>query len=126
MTSLIKRLEAATGPDRELDAEISRYLGSTPHEEDGFPHWADCVLHNEPAAPAKKCDCGGWRPTGSIDAARTLGGMLVYASDIGADGLPMVQLVTDTSTSPVIEHTGIGATLELAWTIAALKARGIE
>ena len=70
---LIARLEKAEAGSRELDAAVSRSLGSRPeYEKDGFPHWSDCALHNEPALPAGPCDCGGWCPTSSIDAALTL------------------------------------------------------
>lgn len=60
---------------------------------------------------------------GDVNAARTLGGLLVFASEIGADGLPMVKLVFDTAATPVVEHTGIARTLELAWVAAALRGR---
>lgn len=108
MSDLITRLEAATEGSRELDVEI--------YGEILFP----TLLTRQQAfnlAPFY---------TTSINSVRTLGGLLVFASDIGADGLPMVKLVFDTSTTPVIEYTGIAATLELAWCIAALKARENE
>lgn len=65
-----------------------------------------------------------WDYTDSLDAARGIcpSAMLVFASDIGADGLPMVKLVLDTSTTPVKEYTGIGHTLVLAWCAASLRA----
>ncbi len=68
------------------------------------------------------------RYTTSIDAARSIDptALCVFASDIGADGLPIVKIVTDTSTTPIIEHTGIAATLQLAWCAAILRARQTE
>lgn len=126
MKSLIAKLEAATGPSRELDAEIACevfFPKLRPAREDDHKPFQRGVPPSHGHI---------WCPTGflladsftsSLDAARKLGGMLVFASDIGADGLPMVKLVTDTSTTPVIEYTGIAPTLELAWCIAALRAR---
>jgi hypothetical protein len=49
-------------------------------------------------------------------------GALVVLSDIGADGLALAKLVADTS-SPIVEHTGIGRTLWNALGSAALKLR---
>jgi hypothetical protein len=63
------------------------------------------------------------RYTSSLDGSRSIGGMLVFASDIGADGLALVCLVTDTGTSPIKEYVGIAATLELAWCAAALRVK---
>lgn len=105
MTSLIKRLEALTGPDREVDNQIFFIVHNINFKRDEY-------------AP---------RFTGSIDAARSIcsDALLVYASDIGGDGLPYVELCTSTAT-PVAVHEGIGATIEIAWCIAALKARGVK
>ena len=115
--NLITRLEAAKGPDRELDAEIAKHLGWTTFIFGGAgPCWKDTNGRIMAECP---------HYTGSIDAARTISSdtLLVHASDIGAKGLPLVRLVMDTSKSPIIEHHGIARTLELAWCIAALKAR---
>lgn len=108
--ALSLRCEQATGPDRELDAAIYIVVvrGENP---------ADFRINPQFAAYIPKY-------TASLDAARSISdAMLIHASDIGADGLPMVGLVADTSTSPPIEHTGIARTLELAWCAAALRAR---
>ena len=60
--------------------------------------------------------------TTSLDAARSLSDwVLIYASDIGADGLAMVKL-GDPGRSPSPEVVGIHASLEIAWCIAALRA----
>jgi hypothetical protein len=56
-----------------------------------------------------------------FNPARALGGTIVFASDIGADGLPIVKVVFDTSTSPVVEHTGIARRLEFALLSATLR-----
>lgn len=65
------------------------------------------------------------RYTGSLDAVRSLGGMLVFASDIAADGLALVKLVSDTSTDRIVEYTGIASRLEHAWLAAALRMKGL-
>lgn len=126
--TLIKRLEALTGPDREVDTEI--WLTVTPgatRRTTHVDHW------NKPYDIDETRDGIGKliivpNYTGSIDAARSIckDAMVVQASEIGADGLPMVRLVTDTSTSPVIDYIGIASTIELAWCIAALRARGMK
>ena len=111
---LIARLEAARGPDRELDAEIAKHLGWVRAKS------AEIGWYDESGMCCDVCP----HYTRSIGAARSIceDAMLVYASEIGADGLPLVKLVTNTE-SPIVEHEGIAATLELAWCIAALKAR---
>lgn len=63
--------------------------------------------------------------TNSLDAVRSLGGMVVFASDIGADGLACVRIVADTSTTPIVEYTGIASRLEHAWLAAALRVKGL-
>lgn len=124
LTSLIERIEAATKGSRELDGDICLALGWTfqKMKGDSKPYYrrpgeVAYYLRSEPPAYST-----------SIDAARSIDptALCVFASDIGADGLPMVKVVSDTSTSPVIEHTGIAATLELAWCAATLRARQTE
>lgn len=57
------------------------------------------------------------------DAVKLSDWILLYASDIGADGLPMVVL-GDGSVAPSREAKGIaGGTLALTWCAAALRAR---
>lgn len=122
MTSLITRLEALAGPDRELGNEILLECGWSQREDGDGPDRITIWI-----APdgGEFFDGEQLNPTRSIDAARSIckDAMVVQASEIGADGLPMVWLVTDTSTSPVIDYIGIASTIELAWCIAALKAR---
>ncbi len=120
--ALIARLEAATGPDEELDGEIALIAGWTygKRERERQPWWRD--------AQGYRAGVGGWdnRPppfTGSFDKARTLSDwLLVQASDIGADGLPLV-ILGNPGVTPPADATGIGATLPLCMCIAALKAR---
>ncbi len=126
LSNLIARLESASGPDRRLDAEIACAMMFS----DLRPAGPDDHKEYQRGIPPGRGDI--WCPTGflmadtytsSIESARSIGGLLVFASEIGADGLPMVKLVTDTSTTPIVEYTGIAATLPLAWCVAALKAR---
>ena len=123
---LADRVEKLTGGDRRVDAEIAcavMFPSLRPAEPNDH-------IEYQRGYPPSRGDI--WTPTGflmsdnytsSINAARSIGGMLVFASEIGADGLPMVRLISDTSTSPVVEYTGIAATLPLAWCAAALRAR---
>ena len=117
MINLIKRLKTLTGPDREVDAEIAKAIGweSGPWEIAGM---RGVTWYASGPEVHKECP----RFTSSIDAARAIcpDAMMVYASDVD---IATVHLVTDTSTTPIIGHVGIGATLEIAWCIAALKAR---
>lgn len=65
---LIARLEKATGPDRELDAEIASAVGWCPR--DGYTRQSD----NSWRSPSGDISGVTWAPqyTASIDAARTL------------------------------------------------------
>jgi hypothetical protein len=98
LEKLAERCENAMGPSREIDRAIAKAIGK--HESVHF--------------------------TSSLGNARWIEGdaMLVFASEIGADGLPLVKLVMDTTTTPIVEYSGIARTLELAWCAASLRARG--
>lgn len=105
LMALADRCEASPGPDREINRDIEEALwpmvGRRWSQDPGIPRF-----------------------TGSLDKARSISdAMCVFASDIGADGLPCVRLVMDTSTSPIVEYVGIAATLELAWCAASLRAK---
>lgn len=115
MTPLIKCLEALTGPSREVDAEIAKAVGWSFEPEFLTLKWTSPNGEISRAAPPQF--------TSSLDAARSIcqGAMIVYVNEIAADGLPYMQLCT--STDPPTVHDGIGATIEIAWCIAALKAR---
>lgn len=119
---LARSVEGLTKPSRKLDAKIYCALFPHPHgyklraEKDGsISVYVDDYWHHSYTV-AKDY-------TSSIDDVRSLGGMVVFASDIGADGLAMVKLVVDTGTTPVVEHTGIAANLEFAWLAAVLRSR---
>ena len=112
MTDLIElaeRVERAPGPDRELDCLIAQHLG---YQKLARGVTAAEIAHLYP----------GPFYTASLDAALKLatGTVLLHLSDIGADGLPLCRL-GDPSTGR--EWTGIAATLPLAITAAALRAR---
>lgn len=117
--TLIKRLEAATGPDRKLDDEIALVTGW------GFDPEFLTLQWTSPDGQISKSLPPNF--TGSIDAARSIfpNAMLIYANEIGADGLPYVQLCTNTSTNPVTVHAGIGATLEIAWCVSRAESKGL-
>lgn len=118
LLALAERVEKLTGPDREVDGAICLALGWTLQKMKGDRHpyyrrpgETDYYMRSTPPAY-----------TASIDAARSLGGMVVFASDIGADGLAMVKVVSDTSMPHIDEHTGIASRLEHAWLAASLRA----
>lgn len=125
--SLLERLEKATGPDRELDYTIAEWLNPWLVEcdyrrldgDNGWQTETPLVKGANNVAPASAY-------TASLDAARSLGGMIVYASDIGADGLALVKLVFDTTKDPIVEYTGIHSRIEIAYVIAALNGLAAE
>lgn len=123
-TSLISRLKKAEGPDRELDCDIARSLGwQVQWTTDDAHQFIPCGIWGDERKGEK-----GLIPrfTESLDAARGMSNWVVlYASDIGADGLALVQL-GDPSRSPTVEVSGIHPSLVVAWCIAALKARQSE
>ncbi len=85
---------------------------------DSWPNWGDRHQVEGIARELGCPDCAS-----SLDAASTLSGWaLAYASDIGADGLPLVVLTDGTS-----EAKGVaGRNLTLTWCAAALRARAGE
>lgn len=141
LTSLIERIEAATEGSRELDRLVARVAGwhriEPRHMRNKHGGWIapqDWIGKHSDGSPMLDSlhgtDIHREVPkfSTSISAARSIdpAALCVFASDIGADGLPMVKIVTDTSATPIIEHTGIAATLELAWCAAILRARQTE
>lgn len=81
LSSLIEKLERATGPDRELDVEIGRMMGTL-------------VMRQEDVGPREYTH---WRYTESIDAAVSLipekhhwtvsGGIDEYGAPRGMEGM---------------------------------------
>lgn len=112
---LIARLEAATGPSRELDASIARHIGwetlsdKIPDVEPG-PFWKDPNGFTQAECPYY---------TISIDAAWSIceDAAFLFAAKMGGEF--QVRLKSKT----LFECKGIATTLELSWCIAALKAR---
>jgi hypothetical protein len=135
LTALIARVEAATGPDRELDA--ASFVAITPGCVEVERRPPDGLIESDQAAwlfrwkPRRWSD--SWRAvpryTASLDAALTLANDWVIASlgDMVADGLPGAVLLI--STDPIKHATGIGygtresGCLARALTAAALRAR---
>lgn len=127
LLALADRCEQATGPDRELDGAIATSLG-----------WTD--VHGS----VLRADFQGGRPPGvidwwdhvprftaSLDAARTISEwVLLHASDIGADGLALVELGNPTTTpTGLVRGVGYGGgqhALVLALCAAALRALAAE
>lgn len=124
---LSNQVEALTGPSRDIDDAI--WLAMTPGAEIrhvSYTHRVSgrvCHIREERINGGHLQTCP--RYTESFDAVRSLGGMCVFASDIGADGLAIVKLVADTSTTPIVEYTGIASGLERAWLAAALRMKGL-
>ena len=101
-SDLISRLEAATGPGRELDAEIAG-------TETATVHW-----HDDEETP---------RYTTSIDAALTLkkpGQFLDRLTECNTDGLCEARICGTDGTCFI----GVAKTPALAICIAALRAQG--
>lgn len=134
LLSLAGRVEQLTGPCRETDALIGAACRLLPDFDPTIYISRPILVGNEDGtikayvgkisdSPADYKASRKAAPfTASLDAIRSLGGMVVFASDIGADGLAMVKIVVDTSTSPIVEYTGIASQLEHAWLAAALRA----
>lgn len=79
MTDLIERLEKATGPDRNLDAEIAASVRYHPYGENHWVGGSDIEIRATgycvQAFRATGESCGNWQPplyTESIDAALRL------------------------------------------------------
>lgn len=101
---LIAALEAATGPSRELDAELGALLPSPP-EDNGAVVWWPYY-------------------TASIDAALTLvpEGMEIWITSRPADGKAPAEALVHLSRL-VGDWRAYGPTIPLALCIAALRAR---
>jgi hypothetical protein len=51
-------------------------------ENKTFSHWSDCAVHNAPAYPAGKCDCGvAQEPVGTLNISRYKGHLVNYDFD---------------------------------------------
>jgi len=118
MTSTIKRLENLKDPDREVDAEIAKAIGWRDFISDKVPayYWID--EENRPRLEVPYF-------TGSIDAARSICKDAFPTLICTVYRKQMVRLIKQ-SDQPSFEYTGIGKTIELAWCIAALRARGVK
>lgn len=130
---LIKRLETEV-PTRELDGLIALELGWSHHFGGGeyVPDWETAGGHWVPPEYGDghfSCHCENDAHfadpppyTTDLNAARSLSNLvLLHAGEITADGMALVEL-GDTG-SPVKTYKGIASRLEMAWCVAALKAR---
>lgn len=117
MTPLIKRLEALTGPSREVDAEIAKAIG-----------WVKYITWTSPNGRIY-ADCPNF--TNSLDAAMTL------VPKMDRPNFPWLMMKSNNPNNPigcrcelwldnVKNYRGRGATLAVALCIAALKAREVE
>lgn len=52
----------ATPQHRSRVQAIRQWNGTDALMVSGVQHWSDCASHNEPAVPAKPCNCGGFTP----------------------------------------------------------------
>ena len=121
--TLITRLEALTGPSREVDAEIAKAVGWTTFMFGGAGLcWKD---------PAGRVHAVPPHFTGSIDAALTL------MPKINRPNLPWLAIKSNNPNNPigcrcelwldnVKNYNGRGKTLAIALCIAALKAREVD
>lgn len=118
--TLIERLDAATGPDRELDAEIAKTIGWSTFIFGGAGLcWKDPAGHVRAEQP---------HFTGSLDATMTL------MPKINRPNFPWLAIKSNNPNNPigcrcelwldnVKNYNGRGETLAIAICIAALKAR---
>lgn len=143
MDDLIKRLEAATGPDDELDAKIiASVVGGTASRSPINGRWCVYVGEDRSGRPRlweprdsfgaklRRIWLDGYGPTACIDAALTLvpDNCLTMARTLwhGAQtaGYAAVNLYTPSPNRMFLNGCdGISATPALALCIAALKAR---
>lgn len=120
---IIEKLEAATGPDRELDAEIAKALGWTTFMFGGAGLcWKDLDGHVRAEQP---------HFTSSLDVALTL------TPEIEKPHFPWLAVKSNNPNNPigcrcemwldnVQNFRGRGATIAIAVCIAALRARGVK
>ena len=121
MNELIEELEAAPCGSRYLDWKIAKGLGLPVVCKRGNPDVMSAQFPYSIHVSGGVDEVSYY--TMSLDASRSLSNwVLVFASDIGADGLAMVEL-GDPSHSPSVEVCGIHSILEIAWCIAGLRAR---
>lgn len=124
MTSLIERIEAATGPDWELDAEIAALLGWKKLPNPGSMGGLIDMWIN----PSGKNERWNVPPyTSSIDAALTLlpGDAMWRLGHDGKGPDPSEFLCEIVSGPECRNYCAIAPTAALALCAAALRARGV-
>jgi len=122
LIKLAERVEAATGPDRELDIAI--WLGSIANEQQRKLVEQGRELHGDGEADFRADRMmDGRRYTASIDAALTLvpeGHDWVLLDHRASYGSPYAEVKS--GDDRVADHVGRAATPALALTAAALRA----
>jgi len=120
--TLIERLQAATGPDRALDGEIAVAIANP---TDRVIEMSGCLMPGQLSTRHSEYYVSAPNFTGSLDAARSICKDAFPTLICTVCGKQMVRLIKQ-SDQPSFEYTGIGKTIELAWCIAALIARGVK
>lgn len=115
--SLVHRVENGRFEDRVLDRLVHYHVATFPQP----PYHLELSLADRWDVP---------RYTSSIDAARALSQwLLLYASDIGGDGLAMVRLGMPEHPPRTVEGYGLGGGLHAlarAYCAAAIRTRIID
>jgi hypothetical protein len=124
MSTLIERIEAATGPDRIIDELILLAIGWTFERAPSLGEratWVDL----EGKRTAHWQGDGWFRPTASIDAALTLvpNGHTWCVTSCGEDDRPAACVTLQDFDEGCPDFTGSADTEALALCAAALKAR---
>jgi len=121
---LIARLEAATGPDRELDAALFECVGLTELQERHCKQWCS---QSGRTGLTRAHYIGAWAPdyTESIDAALSLVPEGAFLDLYGPDrttGMYCAELPVANSEAAFLGRSQVG--LAIAICSAALRARG--
>ncbi len=125
LLALAARCEAATGPDRELDAAIwlASVIGATREQWDYTHEASGRLCHMDETRDASRRLIIVPAYTASLDAAMTLVGnvgVLITLSEIKGDGMPMCVVGTPENANI---YMAVAQTMQTALCAAALRAR---
>ena len=60
LRAALAQSEQASYPENFIDAlRFDTAIRESQPEQEPIKHWSDCAVHNAPAYPSGKCDCGG-------------------------------------------------------------------
>ena len=122
LNDLIARLEAATGPDRALDAEIAEACGTMPH---GLTR---ALSNGEPAEWWWDGEDCLWPPefTASVDAAITLApnDLMWFLGRLDSSDMRFCATISERGAVGSKTWRGFSASPAIALCVAALNARG--